>query len=517
MPKQQRDTDRERDRRIQVLQAQDEELDALEAIYCLGEFNRLHHLEDYAFTRVFAIQLPEHTATLVFKLPREYPLGDALQVTLANTKALQLAHAQALQTHLQQVAINKTGTHCAYDIVLEAQHFILEHHFKPVSFHELMVREQHRKIQEQKDILIQQQIAQQQAMQKESFEIQEKVKKRMEDISRLQKDRKQTSRAASSQLRNSNTTSKAIPIPRDFGRENSVSSTSSRSLPNEVSRNSKRQMSSGLSKSFAKESAIEIASEQKRNSYLNPEDDEEIEIANNHDFVFELEESDVIQLRNEKDRKLDRYLSSLHDFDIRFSSDEKGIKGELNQLKAFLDAKTRYQKDFEEIRKLGKGGFGSVFEVKNRLDGLTYAIKKIKLNKKDPHSRKKIIREVTTIARLHHQHIVRYFQAWIEGGDDADEISDEGDDEDDWLQAQRTSTFETGRSDDENSSSDLSNEFLYIQMEFCPNRTLRDVIDEGISGKIETFWTLFRQILDSISYIHSKVSFIVLLIFSKLF
>ena len=40
---------------------------------------------------------------------------------------------------------------------------------------------------------------------------------------------------------------------------------------------------------------------------------------------------------------------------------------------------SRYKKDFEEIELLGEGGFGCVYEVRNKLDGKRYAVKKIKL------------------------------------------------------------------------------------------------------------------------------------------
>lgn len=43
------------------------------------------------------------------------------------------------------------------------------------------------------------------------------------------------------------------------------------------------------------------------------------------------------------------------------------------------------------------------------------AVKRIQLQGKRVASNLKIIREVTTIARLQHQYIVRYFHAWIEG------------------------------------------------------------------------------------------------------
>jgi serine/threonine protein kinase len=37
---------------------------------------------------------------------------------------------------------------------------------------------------------------------------------------------------------------------------------------------------------------------------------------------------------------------------------------------------SRYKQEFEEIKVLGRGGFGIVLEAKNRLDGQYYAIKK---------------------------------------------------------------------------------------------------------------------------------------------
>ncbi|KAI8983703.1 kinase-like domain-containing protein [Pilobolus umbonatus] len=43
---------------------------------------------------------------------------------------------------------------------------------------------------------------------------------------------------------------------------------------------------------------------------------------------------------------------------------------------------------------------------------------------------------------------------------------------------------------------------LYIQMEYCEKKTLRDVIDEGIDEK--EGWRLFRQILEALVHIHSQ-------------
>ena len=76
--------------------------------------------------------------------------------------------------------------------------------------------------------------------------------------------------------------------------------------------------------------------------------------------------------------------------------------------------RTRFDKDFISVRHLGKGGFAVwVKEAKNRLDNKSYAVKKVQL-KRNPRMNKKIIREVTTLARLFHNHIVRYYNAWYE-------------------------------------------------------------------------------------------------------
>ncbi|KAI8318619.1 kinase-like protein [Martensiomyces pterosporus] len=75
---------------------------------------------------------------------------------------------------------------------------------------------------------------------------------------------------------------------------------------------------------------------------------------------------------------------------------------------------SRYRTDFEEIEFLGKGGFGSVVKARNRIDGRYYAIKKIKLDARDTEGNKKIFREITTLSRLHHQNVVRYYTTWVE-------------------------------------------------------------------------------------------------------
>ncbi|XP_026830396.1 eukaryotic translation initiation factor 2-alpha kinase isoform X2 [Ooceraea biroi] len=74
---------------------------------------------------------------------------------------------------------------------------------------------------------------------------------------------------------------------------------------------------------------------------------------------------------------------------------------------------SRYLTDFEPVDCLGKGGYGVVFEAKNKIDDCNYAIKRIALpNSQD--SRERVMREVKALAKLDHQNIVRYFNAWLE-------------------------------------------------------------------------------------------------------
>ncbi|TKX19783.1 putative eukaryotic translation initiation factor 2-alpha kinase 1 [Elsinoe australis] len=83
---------------------------------------------------------------------------------------------------------------------------------------------------------------------------------------------------------------------------------------------------------------------------------------------------------------------------------------------------TRYVRDFEEVCMLGKGGYGSVFQCNHRLDGRSYAVKKITLGPsvlarvqhRGEGELNSILGELRIMARLEHPNIVRYFGGWVE-------------------------------------------------------------------------------------------------------
>lgn len=247
-----------------------------------------------------------------------------------------------------------------------------------------------------------------------------------------------------------------------------------------------------------------------------------------------------------------------------------------------------YERDFEEIGRLGKGGFGDVVKARNRMEGTYYAIKKIKhrANKLDS-----LLSEVLSLARLNHQYIVRYYGTWVEEleenvenledgkivpiseecSESSDEVSDSDDasslsyvnrsssflatrtssfqidyisssfdpriefDDDSFPQQSNTSedVFEFAHSTDADSSTQgsagLSNvresegregrsvtpqaktsqmvyprSVLYIQMEFCENNTLLNLIEQGLPSNPSEYWRLLRQLLEAVSYIHSE-------------
>ena len=79
---------------------------------------------------------------------------------------------------------------------------------------------------------------------------------------------------------------------------------------------------------------------------------------------------------------------------------------------------SRYASEFQELRPLGKGGFGSVFQCENTLDGRQYAIKKVSIySTNHDHFQQqlhRVLREVKILAVLDHPNIVRYYTAWLE-------------------------------------------------------------------------------------------------------
>uniref|UniRef100_A0A915JC39 Protein kinase domain-containing protein n=1 Tax=Romanomermis culicivorax TaxID=13658 RepID=A0A915JC39_ROMCU len=74
----------------------------------------------------------------------------------------------------------------------------------------------------------------------------------------------------------------------------------------------------------------------------------------------------------------------------------------------------RLENEFDILKFLGRGGFGDVVKVRNKLDNGIYAIKRIVLQPNNKTEIRKITREVKLLSRLNHENVVRYYNSWIE-------------------------------------------------------------------------------------------------------
>ncbi|XP_054625191.1 eukaryotic translation initiation factor 2-alpha kinase 1 isoform X2 [Dunckerocampus dactyliophorus] len=75
---------------------------------------------------------------------------------------------------------------------------------------------------------------------------------------------------------------------------------------------------------------------------------------------------------------------------------------------------SRYLSEFEEIGRIGKGSYGNVYKVVNKLDGQCYAVKKILIKKVSKDDCMKVLREVKVLSSLQHVNVVGYHTAWME-------------------------------------------------------------------------------------------------------
>ncbi|XP_072566514.1 uncharacterized protein [Paramormyrops kingsleyae] len=203
----------------------------------------------------------------------------------------------------------------------------------------------------------------------------------------------------------------------------------------------------------------------------------------------------------------------------------------------------RSLEEFSDIEKLGRGGFGSVYKVKHRVDGKWYAVKITKY--KGDHEK----REVAALASLDHPNIVRYYTSWIgphyrhdksnnkgsrdpelclvpypscsesqEGSEsvifereiDSFSIDSKADKEKEREEVESgladiciTSSDPPSGSNDTSGQQD--NMSLYIKMELCTGGSLNDWFRKGGAERTKEEATkVFQKIVQTVEYIHSK-------------
>ena len=68
--------------------------------------------------------------------------------------------------------------------------------------------------------------------------------------------------------------------------------------------------------------------------------------------------------------------------------------------------------DFEIIKQLGKGSYGTVYTVRSRLDSNTYVMKKMELNHLKESQQRECYREVSILRKVSHPNIIKYYASF---------------------------------------------------------------------------------------------------------
>lgn len=101
----------------------------------------------------------------------------------------------------------------------------------------------------------------------------------------------------------------------------------------------------------------------------------------------------------------------IDDFISKCRSNQTKTISELTE-HALLQSLHKSFEDFVVLKKLGEGGFGQVLKVRDLRIDQNYAIKRIKQTKTT--DLKKVNKEIKTIAKLTHMHVVKYYRSWTE-------------------------------------------------------------------------------------------------------
>lgn len=211
----------------------------------------------------------------------------------------------------------------------------------------------------------------------------------------------------------------------------------------------------------------------------------------------------------------------------RFGGKELEAKVEnMHSNRPLVSSQSRLLKEFDNMAKIGEGGGGSVFKAYDRLEEKYYAIKCVRLAHRSQAKIDRLMREVALLSELYHEHIVKYYYSWTEKTQESCSSS-EDEDFSEGSESQSSSSnsesmsensqslqFEASSSEENLSEMDQSEDSekpvrreelrLYIKMEYCEGATLRDVLDREELLKDSEKWRLFREILDALSYLHSK-------------
>ena len=167
----------------------------------------------------------------------------------------------------------------------------------------------------------------------------------------------------------------------------------------------------------------------------------------------------------------------------------------------------RYNKQYLELRMIGRGGFGDVFVSQYYLDKKIYAVKKIPIYEEELDFIQNYLSEILILSRLEHKNIVRYYTSWIEAYSNP-QISPSStsssliDLRQDILPIEYSDFRDISVTPTSNSSSDSSPVIhLYLQMELCKPFSLSSCIYTlNMSESIK----VIKEIVQGVKYLHGK-------------
>ena len=198
-----------------------------------------------------------------------------------------------------------------------------------------------------------------------------------------------------------------------------------------------------------------------------------------------------------------------------------------SEVTAWLPIETRiYKNNFEEVKVLGKGMFGVVYQCRH-VDGIHYAIKKLKMSSWDQGNINTVLSEAHTLAELNHENITRLYNWWVEpitrseqdtmavgcrspassstAGATSEPTTVDGNPRIDRQQhGPECPVDQHFSSDGTPSSKALPDLWLYIQMQYCSGKTLREWLHERSEVDVRISLQVFSQIARGVEYVHGK-------------
>lgn len=205
---------------------------------------------------------------------------------------------------------------------------------------------------------------------------------------------------------------------------------------------------------------------------------------------------------------------------------------------------SRHRTEYETLRTLGRGAFGTAYQVRNRVDSQIYCLKGIRIQ--NGADKEHVLREVQVLSSLHSDNVVRYYSAWVEKGEQPLGDENDSEDNDEWTLSATEApandkpsptchlcgnaytewevSFEQwglidavlqpldlcipcykksipgGTANVQIRQTRILQDYLFILMEYC-EQTLREAV---IHADSRTKWDYFCQCVQGVAHLHSK-------------